>query len=125
MKFPFKKEKEVVFKKTGPQQGFILRNQEHELTDFRDVDIEDYLADMFNSPDEFAVLSAPKAQYNVRYVQACMQDGAVEVELGIEKDGGTRLYYKMCSQEECRRVFLDFYDNTFIPEMGEYKPVEF
>ena len=124
MKLPFKKNKEVIFKTIEPEQGFTLRNQDSELTDFRDIDIEDYLADMFITPDQFVVLSAPKAQNKVRFVQACTHDGEIEVELGIEENG-THLYYKMCSQEECYRVFLDFYDGILDPDMTEYKPVEF
>ncbi len=124
MKFPFKKRKEVVFNTVEPHQGFILRNQENEITDFRNIDIEDYLADMFITPDQFVVLTAPKAQHKVRYVQACSQDGEIEVELGIEEKG-TRLFYKMCSEEECCRIFLDFYENRLVPKMEEYKPVEF
>lgn len=124
MKLPFKKKKEVVFKTVEPHQGFILRNQENELTDFRDIDIEDYLADMFVTPEQFVVLTAPKAQNKIRFVQACTHDGEIEVELGIE-DGGTRLFYKMCSEKECYRIFLDFYENRLIPGMEEYKPVEF
>lgn len=124
MKLPFQKGKEVVFKKEEPRQGFTLRNQENELTDFRDIDIEDFLADMFESPDQFVVLAAPQAQNKVRFVQACTHDREIEVEIGIEEEG-TRLLYKMCSEEECYRIFLDFYENRFIPKMGEYKPVEF
>ena len=124
MKLPFKKKKEVVFKTVETQQGFTLRNQERELTDFRDIDIEDYLADMFVTPDQFVVLTAPKAQHKVHYVQACTHDGEIEVELGIEENG-THLYYKMCSEKECYRIFLDFYENRLVPEMEEYKPVEF
>ena len=124
MKLPFKKKKEVVFQKVKSQQGFTLENQEGKLTDFRDVDIEDYLSDMFVTPDEFVILTASVAQNKVRYVQACIHDGEIEVELGIEEEG-TRLYYKMCSEEECYRIFLDFYEDRFIPDMREYKPVEF
>lgn len=114
----------LLFRKNKTKQGFTLRNQENEITDFRDIDIEDYLSDMFVTPDQFVVLTAPKAQYKVRYVQACTHDGEIEVELVIE-ESGTHLYYKMCSREECYRIFLDFYDNTFVPKMEEYKPVEF
>ena len=70
------------------------------------------------------ILTAPKPQNKVRYVQACTHDGEVEVELGIEEEG-TRLYYKMCSEKECYRIFLDFYDNMLVPEMKEYRLVEF
>ena len=128
MKLPFLKKKEekkeVVFQNVKSQQGFTLENQDRKVTDFRDVDIEDYLADMFVIPDQFVILTAPKPQNKIRYVQACTHDGEIEVELGIEEEG-TRLYYKMCSEEECCRIFLEFYDNTFLPEMAEYKPVEF
>lgn len=124
MKLPFKKGKEVVFEKVKPQQGFTLENQDRKLTDIREIDIEDYLEDMFHSPDQFVVLTAPQPQNKVRFVQAVIDDGKIEVELGIE-DEGTRLYYKMCSSEECCRIFLDFYGNTFIANMEEYKPVEF
>lgn len=127
MKLPFrkvKKNKEVIFKTVEPQKGFTLRNQENELTDCADIDIEYYLEDMYVTPDQFVVLTAPEAQYKVRFVQACTHDGEIEVELGIEENG-THLYYKMCSQEECYRVFLDFYDGMFDPDMSEYRPVEF
>ncbi len=124
MKFPFKKGKEVVFEKAKPQLGFTLENQEGKLTDIRDIDIEEYLEDMFVSPDQFVILTAPQAQNKVRYVQACTHDGEIEVEIGIEEEG-THLYYKMCTQEECYRIFLDFYNNVFTPKMKEYKPVEF
>ncbi len=124
MKLPFKKKKEVVFQKVSSQQGFTLENQDRKLTDFRDVDIEDYLADMFVASDQFVILTAPMAQDKVRFVQACTHDDGIEVELGIEEEG-TRLYYKMCSEEECCRIFLDFYEDGFVPDMKEYKPVEF
>ena len=124
MKLPFKKNKEVVFQKVKSQQGFTLENQERKLTDFRDIDIEDYLADMFVTADQFVILTAPMAQDKVRFVQACTHDDGIEVELGIEEEG-TRLYYKMCSEEECYRIFLDFYEDRFVPDMKEYRPVEF
>lgn len=75
-------------------------------------------------PNQFVILTAPDVQNKVRYVQACTSDGEVEVELGIEEEG-TRLYYKMCSEEECCRIFLDFYENRLVPDMGEYQPVRF
>ncbi len=124
MKLPFRKKREVVFQKVKSQEGFILENQDGKLTDFRDMDIEDYLADMFVTPDQFVILSAPVPQNKIRFVQACTHDGEIEVELGIEEEG-TRLYYKMCSEKECYGIFLDFYENRFVPQMEEYKPVEF
>lgn len=124
MKLPFKKNKEVVFQKVKSPQGFTLENQDRKLTDFRGVDLEEYLEDLYVTPDQFLILTAPELQHQVRYIQACTHDGQVEVELGVE-DEGTRLFYKMCTEEECTRIFLDFYDGYFVPDMKEYKPVEF
>ena len=124
MKLPFKKNKAVVFQKVKSPQGFTLENQDRKLTDFRDVDLEDYLEDLYVTPDQFLILTAPELQHQVRYIQACTHDGQVEVELGVE-DEGTRLFYKMCTEEECTRIFLDFYDGYFVPDMKEYRPVEF
>ena len=107
MKLPFKKNKEVVFQKVKSPQGFTLENQDRKLTDFRDVDLEEYL-----------ILTAPELQHQVRYIQACTHDGQVEVELGVE-DEGTRLFYKMCTDVECTRIFLDFYEVYFFPDMKE------
>ena len=124
MKLPFKKNKEVVFQKVKSPQGFTLENQDRKLTDFGDVDLEEYLEDLYVTPDQFLILTAPELQHQVRYIQACTHDGQVEVELGVEHEG-TRLFYKMCTEEECTRIFLDFYDGYFVPDMKEYKPVEF
>mgnify|MGYP007025257702 CR=1 FL=1 len=54
------------FQKVKSQEGFILENQDGKLTDFRDMDIEDYLADMFVTPDQFVILSAPVPQNKIR-----------------------------------------------------------
>ena len=124
MKLPFKKKKEVVFQNVRSQEDFTLENQDRKLTDFSDVDLEDYLEDLYVTPDQFLILTAPRPQHKVRYIQACTHDGEIEVELGVEEEG-TRLFYKMCTQEECTRIFLDFYDGYFTPDMKEYKPVEF
>lgn len=115
---------ERVFEKVGKQNGFKLENQDGAVREFRDVDIEDYLKEMFMSPEQFVTLTAPEAQRKVRFVQACMVKDDIEVELGIEENG-TRLVYKLCSEEECIRIFLDFFDNVFTPNMEEYQPVQF
>lgn len=116
--------KDMVFENVAKQSKFTLESQNGKTENFRDVDIEDYLADMFEDPDQFVILTAPEPRNKVRYVQACVQDEGIEVELGIQEEG-TRLFGKICTEEECYRIFLDFYDNTFVPDMSEYKPVEF
>lgn len=66
MKLPYKKGKEVVFENVKHRQGLTLENK---LTE-----------------EKFVILTAPEAQHKVRFVQACIHDGGVEVELGIEDD---------------------------------------
>ena len=116
--------KDMVFENVGEQSTFTLENQDGMTENFRDVDIEDYLADMFEDPDQFVVLTAPEPQHKVRYVQARVLDEGIGVELGIQEEG-TRLFGKVWTEEECYRIFLDFYDNAFEPDMSEYEPVEF
>lgn len=125
MKYPVQNGKEVIFQNMERQNSFSLRNQETQLHNVRETDIEDYLDDMFITPDQFVVLAAPAAQNNIRFVQATVhKSGDLEVELGIEGEG-TKLYYKFCSEKECCQIFLDFYNNHFNPDLREYKPVEF
>lgn len=115
---------ERVFQTVGRQDGFKLENQNGVLRKFGVADIEDYLEDMFGSPEQFVTLTAPEALHKVRFVQACVLKDDIEVELGIE-ESGTHLVYKLCSEAECTRIFLDFFKAEFIPKMEEYQPVQF
>ena len=116
--------KEMVFQNVGSQEGFTLENQDRKIKVTGRKDIQVYLEDLFVTEGQFVILTAPKAQHKVRYVQSCVHDEGIEVELGIEETG-TRLFYKMCSKEECCHIFHDFYKNEFVPNMEEYKPVQF
>lgn len=118
----------MVFKNMEEGTTFTIRNQERELMDFGKEEVEEFLDDLFVTPDQFIVLTAPKAQgQQIRYVQACIHDGDVdiEVELGIEEEDGTRLYYRMCTDEECAQIFLDFFDQKLVVDRSEYAPVKF
>ena len=116
--------KEMEFENVESQEDFTLENQERKIKVTGAKDIQDYLDDLFVTEEQFVILTAPKAQHKVRYVQSRVHDDGIEVELGIE-EAKTRLFYKMCSQEECCSIFHDFYQNKFIPNMEEYKPVLF
>lgn len=116
----------MVFRNMEKQEGFTLRNQEQELRHFGTGEIEAFLEDMLVTPDQFVVLTAPEARNQIRYVQACLQkDGTVETEIGIESADGTRLYGKQCEDEECVRIFLDFFENRLAIDREEYQPVRF
>ena len=116
--------KDVVFENVAKQSRSRLEDQNGRTENFAAVDIEYYLADMFKDREQFVILTAPEPQHKVRYVQACVADDGIEVELGIQ-EAKTRLFGKLCTEEECCRIFLDFYDRIFVPDMSEYQPVEF
>lgn len=116
----------MLFKTTPEQKTFSMENQERKLTEFGTEELEDFLEDMLVTPDQFVVLTAPKAKDRIRYVQARARDEVwIEVELGVEEAGGTRLYYKMCEEEECFRIFLDFFAGRLRVDWTEYQPVQF
>lgn len=112
----------VHFSKVKRQSSYSLENQNGRIEKFSDADICNYLEDMFLTPDQFVTLTAPKAKDHVRFVQACMLEGYVELQLGLE-GRGTKLIHKRCSKEECRRVFLEFYRGQFVPNQYEYQPL--
>lgn len=112
------------FQSVKPQTRYTLENQNGKIEKFSDADIDNYLDDLFISPEQFVTLTAPVPKQNVRFVQACMQDSEVELQLGVEENG-THLLHKIGSKEECRRVFLEFYTGKFVPNYAEYQPVRF
>ena len=122
--------KNTVAKLTGKWQEetkMVFENIE-EGTTFTIQKIEEFLDDMFVTPDQFVVLTAPKAQgQQIRYVQACINDGEddVHTEIAVEEEDGTHLYYRMCTDEECVQIFMDFFDRKLVVDKGEYKPVSF
>ena len=123
---------EMVFGSTPEQSYYLLENQDGKTTHVTESEIGEYLEELFITPDQFVTLTPPKAQNGIRFIQACVHENAeankpVEVELGIEdtEDGGTHLLYKMCSEEECVRIFFDYFDDLFRPNLGEYQPVQF
>ena len=105
------------------QNSFSLENQDGKNNEIESIDIEYGLQDLFNHKNQYIILTSPDIQNNIRFIQACMIKNSVEVQI-LYQDTTPQLLYKLCSQEECWRIFLDFYDNVFIPNLKEYKPVQ-
>ncbi len=119
-----------VFETTPERDYYLLENQDGKTTEVTELDLEEYLEELFDDPDQFVTLTPPKAQNGIRFIQACIHekeegDNKIEVELGMEEPDGIHLIYKMCSEEECTRIFYDFYDDLFQPVLEEYQSVEF
>lgn len=113
--------------------NFILRNQDGEIGIKEKItlsDIYEYVAIMLEDSYQFVVLSAPEAIENIRIVQACLLDeDVVNIEVGIENgkeaDDDIIFYQSICEEEECFRIFEDFFLKKFKPDMSEYEPVQY
>ncbi len=120
-----KKTIDATFKKVEAPKERKLENQDGTVTDCSRQQVEEFLRDMFDNADQFVILTVPEARYGVRYVQACLGEEGVRVELGIEEAGHTRLVEKVCSEEECLNIFMEFYESAYVRDMKSYCPVEF
>ncbi len=119
----FKKEKG--FEKVAPQSDFTLENQDGLRHVDSEADIHRFFDIMLEDEEQHMILTSPAAIAGVRYVQAVRSGEQIEVEIGIEKGGGTCLYFKMCEPRAARNIFLDFYHGCFAPDWKEYAPVRF
>ncbi|MCI8627190.1 MAG: hypothetical protein HFI40_13125 [Lachnospiraceae bacterium] len=119
-----------VFQTTPERDYYLLENQDGKTTEVNEETIGDYLEELFDDPEQFVTLTPPKSQNGIRFIQACLdknknEGNYVEVELGMEEADGIHLLYKMCTEEECVRIFYDFYDDLFQPVLADYQPVSF
>ncbi len=119
--------KDVIFRDVKEQSYYRLENQDGGTREVDEAAVEEYLEAIFDDPDQFIILTPPKAQKGIRFIQARQDndDRQIEVELALQVEGGIRLYYKMVSPSQCYRIFMDYFDNAFSPNMAEYQPVEF
>lgn len=114
---------DVKFEKVVPQNEIKLENQNGVIENCSYQDVEECLQMMFEDGDQFIILSVPSARYGIRFVQACRVDQGIDVELGLEGDDQTKLICKMCSEEECRGIFREFFDTANVHDRKGYEPI--
>ena len=103
-----------------------LENQNERIHNPTKQDLDAYLNCMFDDVDQFVTLTRAKADFGVRYVQACFAGTKLIVQLGIEKGNSTKLVEKVCSNSnECVEIFYLFYSSGKVDNLGEYLPVQF
>lgn len=120
--------RDIVFEPMEETNDFGIRNQDVEITEnISKSDILKYIDIMLDDPDQFVVLSAPKPIENIEFVQAALAMGRIQLQIGVMETeaGSCKLYFKECTEEECKKSFLDFFHGNFQPDMKEYKPVKF
>ncbi len=115
---------DVKFEKVAPQNEIRLENQNGVIKNCSRQDVEEYIQMMFDDGDQFITLSIPSARYGIRYIQACRADKGIDVELGLEEDDQTKLICKICSEEECRKIFHEFFDTANVCDRKGYKPIQ-
>lgn len=104
--------------------SLTLENQNGKISNIRDIDIEDYLEDMFADNDQFVILAPEKTVNGIAFVQACQVKDQISVQLGLEEKNGSRLVEIYCSKQECMDIFLHFYDTGRVENMERYTPVQ-
>jgi len=114
---------DVKFEKVAPQNAIKLENQNGVIENCSCPDMEEFLQMMFDDVEQFVTLSVPNARYGIRFVQACRVDKGIDVELGLEEDDQTKLICKICSEDECRKVFYEFYDTANVCDRKGYEPI--
>lgn len=121
----FKKNDTPTFERVQ-EDVMTLENQNDKITNPAKQDLDTYLNCMFDDVDQFITLTRAKADYGVRYVQACFVGTKLIVQLGIEKGNSTKLVEKVCSNsKECVEIFYLFYRSGKVDNLEEYQPVQF
>lgn len=114
----------MLFEKTKTERPTVRNQCEEGSADCWET-VLDFLNKMFDDPEDFVVLSLAEIKYNVGFVQAAQVGGWLTVQLGIEDENGTRLVEKLCSEEECVKIFREFYNTTNVANIDEYSEVKF
>lgn len=113
------------FETVNAPNCFTIENQDGAA----ELDNENMIFEYYNvllaDENQFVTITSPQLQNDVRYIQACQLDKGIDIQLGVEKNGKTKLYHKVYSKEEAVSVFKDFYNQRFIPDMSLYELVEF
>jgi len=120
-----KKSTEVRFDKMPPESRYRLENQNGCLYDFGHCEILDFIHEITVDRKQFVTLVLPEAVNNIRFMQACVNDGKITVQIGIEEHNSTRLVEKHCTYEQTQKMFLLFFDSGAVEDIGSYKPVSF
>ena len=114
-------------------KAFTIQMQKKTVEDCTEQELIECMEEMLEAPkakNEFIVLTAPKPQKGIAYIQACMVDDWIETEIGVEHGKQISLLYKMCTRREYRNLFLAFYQYPINPkglsvDITEFVPVPF
>lgn len=116
---------DVSFDKVISTGKATLENQDGRINEFGHLEIIEYIQEIIDDTQQFITLELSEANYGIKYIQASVNYGKISVQLGLEDENNTKLVEKICSQEECERIFLDFFDYGYVNEVEKYKPVQF
>ena len=87
--------------------------------------VEDMLQELFIDDDQFVTLSLPVPTHEgVRFVQACRIPDGIDVQLGMGEGTQTKLVERICTEDECMRIFRDFFDTLKVEDLECYTPVQ-
>lgn len=116
---------DVTFETVAYTGSRFLETQDGSRADFDFSAVESCLRELYRDADQFVTLTLADAPHGIRYVQACQVNGDIDVQLGLEENGRTRLVEKLCSPAECTAIFQRFYGHADADALDTYRPVEF
>ena len=121
-----KKTDKILFDAVEGCVGNKLENQNGVKENATLGDLELFLQLMLDDPNQFVILTVQNPCYGVSYVQAArVEKNVIDVELGLEQDGKTKLVQKNCTEEECRAIMTEFFNSTYVENVDSYKPMQF
>lgn len=115
---------DVKFGKVNCDEAYV-ENQDGKSKADSWMTVADYIYEMFDDSDQFVILTLADIAYNIRYVQAVQVESGINVQIGIEEGGNTKLVEKICSEEECIDIFQEFYESSYVRDIEQYTPVKF
>lgn len=120
----FGKKQQDIAASPRPDMKMLVENQNGCLEATLSV-VEDMLQEMFIDDDQFVTLSLPVPTHEgVRFVQACRIPDGIDVQLGMGEGTQTKLVERICTEDECMRIFRDFFDTLKVEDLECYTPVQ-
>ncbi|RKJ77564.1 hypothetical protein D7X33_11655 [Butyricicoccus sp. 1XD8-22] len=116
---------DVQFKNVAPMASGKVQTSERQCPADCWETVECCITEMLEGDAEFVTLTLAEISSNVRYVQSCLNDDGIYIELGVEEGGHTRLISKYCAEEECFDIFEEFFREGTVSDRSGYSPTEF
>ncbi len=106
--------------------SFTLENSDGKIDFIDQYDISVYLDIVYQSDNQFIILKPSSPLDDIEFIQAVKtKNQNIEVDVMILRGNERQLCCKICTQEECTKIFDEFYKEHRVFDLNQYKPVKF